>query len=220
MKECAYVERSLNIGPADRGVALPDRVYRIYETLLSRDEEKNGIEPVRAAPFAERQKALLSTMWGRLRELVSEVISLADNDEIMSAARRFLRENGSADPELRKQVKFLSEAITRVQRVGDFAFASETVTQEGLAEHIKRIRNDYCKGTMRDTLNRFLPQPAGPRRAHIRVPEPLAMHDFQDAPADAMAEIRCRMQAALDGVNDQLRAGGSLRIYPNPFRRR
>ena len=36
-------------------------------------------------------------------------------------------------------------------------------TQEGLAEHIKRIRNDYCKGTLRDTLNRFVPQPAGPR---------------------------------------------------------
>ena len=59
-----------------------------------------------------------------------------------------------------------------------FAFAGETITQEGIAEHLKRIRNDYCEGSLRDTLNRFVPQPAGPRRAIIRVPEPLGLHDF------------------------------------------
>ena len=114
-------------------------------------------------------------------------------------------------------MKSLSEAIARVRRVGDFAFAGETVTQEELAEHIKRIRNDYCKGTMRDTLNRFLPQPAGPRRAIIRTTEPLAMHEFHDTPAEAMAEIRRRMQAALDRINEELRKGGALRTYSNPF---
>ncbi|NGO53412.1 hypothetical protein [Allomesorhizobium camelthorni] len=216
MKECAYVERSLKIEPAPRSVALPDRVYRIYETLLSRDEEKHGVESDGRAPFADRQEALLSAMHDRLCELLPETASPASRGEIMRNARRFLREN-SADPELRKQVKSLSDAISCVQRVGDFAFASKTVTQEGIAEHIKRIRNDYCKGTMRDTLNRFLPQPAGPRRAHIRAPEPLAMHDFQGAPGEAMAEIRRRMQAALDEINDGLRASGSLRFYPNPF---
>jgi hypothetical protein len=212
MKECAYVERSLKMEPAARSVDLPDRVYRIYETLLSRDVEKSGIEPNRA-PFAVRQAVLLAAMRDRLRELLPEAVSQASGDDIMRIARRFLRETGSADPELRKKVKSLSEAIARVERVGDFAFMSETVTQEGLAEHIKRIRNDYCKGTMRDTLNRFLPQPAGPRRAHIRVPEPLAMHDFQGTPADAMAEIRRRMQAALDEINKGLR----LKTYRNPF---
>jgi hypothetical protein len=215
MGECAYVERSLRIEPARRSLALPDRVYRIYETLLSRDEEKYDLKPDRKVPFAERQEALLSAMHDRLCELLPEPVP-SSRDEVMRCARRFLRES-AADPELRKQVKLLSEAMARVQRVGDFAFASETVTQEGIAEHIKRIRNDYCKGTMRDTLNRFLPQPAGPRRAHIRTPEPLAMHDFQGAPGEAMAEIRRRMQAAVDEINDGLRAGGVLRTYSNPF---
>jgi hypothetical protein len=215
MKECAYVERSLKIEPASRSIALPDRVYRIYETLLSRDEEKNGVE-ADGAPFAERQEALLSVMHDRLCELLPEAVP-SNRDEKMRSARRFVRENSSADPELRRQVKSLSETVTRVQRIGDFAFADEMVTQEGIAEHIKRIRNDCCKGTMRDTLNRFLPQPAGPRRAYIRAPEPLAMHQFEGTRADAMAEIRRRMQAALDEINDGLRASGSLRFYPNPF---
>ncbi len=216
-KECAYVERSLKMEPAARSVALPDRIYGIYETLLSRDEEKSCIESNRVAPYAGRQDVLLSTMYRLLRDLLPEAEASPSGDDIMRSARRLLRDSGSADPELRKQVKSLSEAIARLQRVGDFAFSRETVTQEGLAEHIKRIRNDYCKGTMRDTLNRFLPQPAGPRRAHIRVPEPLAMHDFQGRPADAMAEIRRRMQAALDEINDGLRQKDGLKTYRNPF---
>jgi hypothetical protein len=158
-------------------------------------------------------------MHNRLCELLPETVPLS-RDEIMRSARRFLRENSSADPELRKQVKSLSETIMRVQRVGDFAFTSKAVTQEGIAEHIKRIRNDYCKGTLRDTLNRFMPQPAGPRRAHIRVPEPLAMNDYRGTPTEAMAEIRRRMQAALDEINDGLHAGGFSKTFSNPFYRR
>jgi hypothetical protein len=218
MKECAYVERSLRIEPADRSVALPDRVYRLYETLLSRDEEKYGVEPDPAAPFRERQKRVIEAMTGRLCKLLPEPAP-AGSDEILRAGRRFLRE-GSADPELRKEVKSLSDAIARIQRVGNFAFSGETVTQEGLAEHIKRIRNDYCKGTMRDTRNRFLPQPAGPRRAHIRTTEPLAVHEFLGTPAEAMAEIRRRMQAALDGINSGLCQKSGLKTYRNPFHRR
>ena len=89
------------------------------------------------------------------------------------------------------------------------------MTQEELAEHIKRIRNDYCKGTMRDTLNRFVPRPVGPRTAIIRVPEPLAMHEFRGSVEEALVLTRQRMQDALDRINEGLRAGGRLRTYPN-----
>ena len=102
-------------------------------------------------------------------------------------------------------------------RLGDFAFTGETVTQEELAEHIKRIRNDYCKGTMRDTLNRYVPRPAGPRTAHIRVPEALDAASFDGTAEEMMAEIRSLMQAALDTINRGLRAEGQFREYPNPF---
>ncbi len=91
------------------------------------------------------------------------------------------------------------------------------MTQEELAEHIKRIRNDYCKGTLRDTVNRFVPRPAGPRTAIIRVPEAIAMHEFEGSVDDALALLRGRMQEALDGINETLSAGGRFRLYRNPF---
>ncbi|EFG2885874.1 hypothetical protein BO068_005069 [Escherichia coli] len=45
-----------------------------------------------------------------------------------------------------------------------------------------------------------MPQPAGPRVAHIRTPEPLAMHAFAGTAEQATEELRRRMQAALDGI--------------------
>ena len=97
------------------------------------------------------------------------------------------------------QIKSAIDRLALNLRLGAFRFAGETVTQEELAEHIKRIRNDYCKGTMRDTLNRFVPRPAGPRTAIIRVPEPIAMHEFEGSVDEALVLLRRRMQEALDG---------------------
>ena len=96
--------------------------------------------------------------------------------------------------------------------------ASRGLTQEELAEHIKRIRNDHCKGILRDTLNRYVPRPAGPRTAIMRVPEPLAMHEVAGSDDEALALLRERMQEALDGINGMLGAAGRLKAYPNPFR--
>ncbi|TJV42711.1 MAG: hypothetical protein E5Y18_11190, partial [Mesorhizobium sp.] len=76
---------------------------------------------------------------------------------------------------------------------------------------------DYCKGTLRDTVNRFVPQPAGPRCAHIRVPEPLGLHAYPGSVDDALAELHRRMQETITTTVAELEAAGSFIFYPNPF---
>ena len=90
------------------------------------------------------------------------------------------------------------------------------MTQEQAAEHLKRIRNDYCAGTVRDTLNRFVPQPAGPRRVIIRVAEPIAVHDYHGDAVAVTDELRRRLQAALDAINADLARSGEVRGYRIP----
>ena len=133
--------------------------------------------------------------------------------ELLRLARRKLRE-AKTDP-VAPQVKAAIDRLALNLRLGAYAFEGEAVTQEELAEHIKRIRNDHCKGTLRDTLNRYVPRPAGPRTAIIRVPEPIAMHEFEGSAGDALSLLRRRMQEILDGINAS--AGGRFRAYPNPF---
>lgn len=213
-KECAYVERSLKI---DSSVAssLPERVYRIYSILLSRDEQACGLTAEEGAPYAVRQKRMLAELGHRLAEGIAADAGL-DLGEMLRRSRRWLRE-ASAGAEEPKRVRKLAETIQRIQRVGPWAFANQAITQEEIAEHLKRIRNDYCKGTLRDTFNRFIPQPAGPRRAHIRVPEPLGLNAYDGSVDEALAVLRSRMQDAVTRIVTEIEAAGGFISYPNPF---
>jgi hypothetical protein len=219
LAECAYVEGRLKIGAGGSRLPLAERVYRIYALLLAREEDQLGLSADPQARFAERQAAVIASLSLELQRLL-DTGNADDPGELLRLARRRLRDCKSLGPDAIKAVKSPADALARVMRIGSFAFANETVTQEELAEHLKRLRNDYCFGSPRDTLNRFLPQPAGPRRAHVRVPEPLGLHQFAGTVDEALAVIRGRMQAALDAINATLRNQVARPTYPNPFRRR
>ncbi|MEQ1954349.1 hypothetical protein [Mesorhizobium sp. CN2-181] len=215
--ECAYVARRLRIETVGRGATPAERVYAIYEALLARDEEKAGVAVDRSKPVAERLDALIAQLSRRVAGEIGSDASPGSAD-MLRAVRRWLRgsdagmDNGKA-----QAVKANADMLQRLCRLGPFAWASPAMTQEQAAEHIKRIRNDYCSGTFRDTLNRFVPQPVGPRQAIIRVPEPIAVHDFGGDAEALTAELRRRLQGALDDINVDLARAGGLRSYPNPF---
>lgn len=214
-KECTYVEKNLKI---ERNIAasLPERVHHIYATLLSRDEAAYGLVPSECDLYAARQKDLLLELKRRLGERVSVDCDAIDITELLRRSRRWLREN-VGDAESQKQVRTLANTIQRLLRLGPWAWANARITQEEIAEHLKRIRNDYCKGTLRDTINRFVPQSTGPRRAHIRVPEPLGLHAYEGSIDDALAALQFRMQEAVTRTVAELEAGGGFIFYPNPF---
>jgi len=214
LAECGHVEGRLKIA-AGEGLSLPARVYRLYATLLERDEADLGIEPPSQASFAMRHGALAEAISSRLAGLLA--LEAAPSD-LLRLARRWLRENRTAPAAPRIKVEINRLALNH--RLGDFAFTGDRVTQEELAEHIKRIRNDYCKGTTRDTLNRYVPRPVGPRTAIIRVPEPLAVHEFDGTVEEMLALLRTRMQHELDGINKVTSGDGRRRTYPNPFQAR
>ncbi|MFI0845491.1 hypothetical protein [Mesorhizobium sp. IMUNJ 23232] len=215
--ECAYVEQRLRIENAARHASPAERVYAIYEALLARDEEKAGVIADRSQPVARRPETLIAKLSERLASQIGAA-DLSSNSELQRAARRWLRTSDeSRDDTAAQAVKVSADMLQRLCRLGPFAWASETMTQEQAAEHIKRVRNDYCLGTFRDTLNRFVPQPVGPRRAIIRVPEPIAVHDCGGDAEALTAELRRRLQSALDDINADLRKAGGPRGYPNPF---
>ena len=133
---------------------------------------------------------------------------------MLRLARRKQRE-AKTDPAARRSNPPSTDGAQCAPR--PICFPGETVTQEDLAEHVKRIRNDYCKGTLRDTLNRYVPRPAGPRTAIIRCPKPIAIHEFEGSVEEALTLLRGRMQEALDGINSALAVSGRLTTYANRF---
>lgn len=209
IRECAYVEQRLRI-LTPKGISLAQRVYLIYSTLLTRDELSLGLTGGESAPFAHRRRLAISAVTLKLAAMLET--KEPDPTELQRLARRKSRalagESAEAD-----ELKRLAAMLTRLGRVGSFAFESPDISQEEIAEHLKRIRNDYCGGTLRDSFNRFVPQPAGPRRAIVRVVEPIALHTWRGTAEEAMERARTGMQNELNRINSAL----SPRMSPNPF---
>lgn len=130
---------------------------------------------------------------------------------------------GVGDP--RASIRALVSDMRRIQRFRPALYPGEDMTQEQIAESIKRLRYDYCSGTWRDSLNRFVPQPDGPRIAHIRVPEPIDVNALlrkePDTPglrSATLSQLRDRMQTALDGLAREITRHPRTPRYRNPFR--
>ena len=68
-----------------------------------------------------------------------------DSDELLRLARRKLRDKAGADADAAKQMKAPPTGWRRICGSAHFAFAGETVTQEDLAEHLKRIATTIAK---------------------------------------------------------------------------
>lgn len=214
LRECAYVERRLRIG-SPAAATLPERVFDIYRTVLRRDAERLDLGVPEAATFGRWHHGMLGRLCAMLGDRPAD--GAFDAEGVLRRARRELRglAKGSAE---HRRLKDLSDCLAVSLRLaGSWAFSNETITQEEIAEHIKRLRNDYCKGTLRDTLNAFVPQPAGPRTAHIRVPEPIAVHAHEGSEGRLMEELRSRMQATIDDMLADPKINGRFVSYPNPF---
>ena len=220
-KELDYVEKSLELPVTSHSIGLAQRLYNAYDALLARDETKYGIHPT-SAPFFERQDTLIAKLLVMLGDALdergAEPARHDSTDEQIRRGERWLR-SVDRKSELAKPVQKLVRNLRLLGRFGANIYTDELLTQEHIAESIKRIRNDYCAGTTRDTVNNFLPQPAGPRTAHIRIPEPLdvsALMATTSVPA-MIDDLRARMQIALDEINRELAAKGNVITYPNVF---
>jgi hypothetical protein len=192
------------------GASPAQRVFLIYSALLTRDEMALGLTGGESAPFRERQKLVVAEVTAKMAAILG--LDAGAGADWQRLARRRLRELDRKS-EAAGELKRLSEMLFRASRVGQFAFQNPEMSQEEVAEHIKRIRNDCCSGTFRDTFNAFVPQPVGPRRAVLRIAEPIAVHEWRGTAEEAMAELRRRMQTKLDAIN----AGLSPRTEKNPF---
>lgn len=213
--ECAYVERKLKIENGKTKREITARVYHIYLTLLERDEKKWDISIPANPSFRERQLLLIKTLREKLCQAIHDSYIPQENELLLRGARRWLRENKTDS--LRDHVRDLVKTIARHESLGEYAFKKDDITQEELAEHLKRIRRDYCKGTLKDTLNAFVPQAAGARTAYIRVPEPFALHTKEGEKLE-LEHIRKTMQDTLDGINAEIETHGGFIKFENPFR--
>ncbi len=170
------------------------------------------------SPLKEKRDRLAARLGSLLEGWLADSETDRDPAVLVQLVKRRAREAGKKDlPETLVATK-QAERLSLVLRLGDFAFGNPEITAEEVAEHLKRLRNDWCKGSLRDTINKFIPQPVARRHAHVRVVDPVEVHGGEDAAA-VMVQVRLAMQAALDGINEELAGKPGRVIWPNPLYR-
>lgn len=155
---------------------------------------------------------MLGAITAKVRSLIGSLPAKEDNPiadmrAVERAASRWLRNNPSTDVD-QKLVRSLLRTGERLLHLTPEMYRAARMTQEQIAENCKRLRADYCTGTLRDTISRFVPRPVGPRVAYMRVPEHIDVRRaWREASTDEskrsaiLDALRQRMQTALDTIN-------------------
>lgn len=231
-REMAHVEDALGLEIA--AAPLADRILSAYRALLLRDAERFGLARPPDASFGEQQRHVLVRMADRLREALAlsietDVAGPADPEPrlrpLLRAADRALRQGEASPGEVRTEAKRLLDTMRKILRFRPSLYPGRELTQEHLAESIKRLRGDYCSKTLADRIDKMVPRPAAPRIAHIRVPEAIDVgaalgtaSELSEAETDALVgQLRARMQATLDEIVAAVSRAPRTRPVDNGF---
>jgi hypothetical protein len=216
MGESAYVERRLKLDGVT-GSNPAERVHAIFQRLFDREAVNAGADGWSYdAPLKIKRERLAARLATILEGWLGDGESGRDAAVVAQLVKRKAREADRKDlPETRTASK-QADKLSLVLRLGDFAFERSEITAEQVAEHLKRLRNDWCKGSLRDILNKFVPQPVARRHAHIRFLEPVEVHGGED-PAHLMGLVRHAMQDALNDINAELATRAGRMVWPSPF---
>ncbi len=214
LKECAYVENSLKLGKGE-GANPAERVHSIFHRLFDREAEKLSLLAMPNLALQAKRDAIEAAAVLQLEGWLGDGILGRDAAVTIQQVRRKVRAEGKELSGETKTAQRLADRLALVRRLGDFAFEKPKITQEEVAEHLKRLRNDWCKGTWRDAANQFIPQPVARRHAHVRILEPVEVNICDD-PAHLMGLVRHAMQTALDEINGGLEKAGRV-AWANPF---
>ena len=198
-RESAHVERSLGLPPGDR-LALEERFAALQTGLLASRASALGLpappDPRGAGYFAAQEAAEAAVA----RELRSRGARVEhDPARIMHRARRAARPESSREHELQIE-------LWRLAGFPRALYDTPGLSQEAIAENLKRLRSALVTATWGDGLHNLAPRPAGPRIAHVRAPEPIAVHAAFAAGGDAAAARKSLLAALADRLQSTLGA--------------
>lgn len=221
-QELDYVEQRLTL-PSSHALDSPAaRLYAAYDALLRRDEARWSLSN-NGRPYFERHRTLLAFLSAaldqRLDSLEASPARDAGVEALIRRGERWMREAPNPHPAY-KDMRDMVRTLRQLCRMRPEIYRSPSLSQENVAEGIKRIRNDYCLSTRRDMMNKFMPVPAGPRVAIIRVPEAIEVVPDSGTARTLTDDLRRRMQFKLDEINAEIGQMTKCIRYPNPFRSR
>jgi hypothetical protein len=209
--EMQHIERYLGLRESD-AVNVVERFRALQEGILLRQMHAFGFDHtwVAGLDFFARQDAFRD--W--LMEDLETRYTIERCDSIERLLARYKR---AIPPELKSDRAKVEEAM----RLGGFSrdvYARKPLTQEQIAESLKRHRATLVRRGFRNVLHNFLPTPFGPRFVHVRVPEPILV-DPSRAAREGAEYARVLLAMTHERMQGMLRAHDDRECDARPARR-
>jgi hypothetical protein len=194
--EMAHIERYLGLDGAET-VNVAERFRALQEGILLRQMHAFGFEPgwVAGLDFFARQDAF--------RDWLIEDLETRYTVERCESVERLLTRYKRAIP---RELKSDRGKVDEAMRLCGFtreSYARKPLSQEQVAESLKRHRATLVRRGWKNALHNYLPSPLGPRIVHVRVPEPILVDPIRAAREGAeyvrvlLAMTQERMQGML-----------------------
>lgn len=223
-REMAHIEEALRLGDG-RTLSVERRFEALQWAILHRRRETFGfLGPANqsALPphdFFEAQ----STFSALLLDILESRFGAQEGplESRLRGLRRAIRMQWDQDPESVRLDRRRLKEIERLRHFQRSVFDKEKISQEEIAATLKQIRGALLPA---EAVRNMVPIAVAPRIAHLRVVEPFEVverfaqgGDESAAKESMLAELRARMQAALDALGKTLDAKRPVKPQPNPL---
>jgi hypothetical protein len=138
--------------------------------------------------------------------------------------RRAIRKRAQGDPEGARRDRALLAEWQRLVSFDPALYDTPTLTQEQVAETLKRLRTALVTRGLRNAIHNLLPVAVAPRVVHVRVPEPIdvdaarsASEDEAATRAGLLALHRSRLQEGVDAIRAAIAPVVDRHRLPNPL---
>lgn len=220
-REIATIANALDL-PAATG-SVERRFAAMLGALLARQSERLGL-PAPAidaatpgAGYFPAQRAALAAL--RLALAASHGPLDDDPTRAQHQLRKSIRARAAADPAGARRDRARLAELQRLNGLDPALYDRPTLAPERVAEILKCIRTSIVTRGMANAWHNLIPVAVAARDAHVRVPEPLAVHealgDEAETKARLLGELRARLQRGVDTLRDAFAPADRERERPN-----
>jgi hypothetical protein len=232
--ELGRIEKKLGFA-TDRTAKLSDRFFSLQQRILAKHlkafEVQVADQEITPANFFAIQKSAQTELMQRLAQiygpregdLSAQLRSYEKEIKLLRPADREAQDEAS-----KKRYKEETALVAEIRRLDTFledVYGTALLTQEQIAESLKRIKRDLVQFTTLDGIRTVLPVAAGWRKVILRCGDPINVRErLQSHQGDVKAlsdelvkEFHRRMQSKLDELIAESRKVTDAFAVANPF---
>lgn len=213
-KEISYIEKELNL-MSTQSNTLENRISLVFKHTFEKIVNKYNMD-IHFENVIQYHNEILNELTKKLALKTNTILTDEKtnikilNKKVKELDKHMFKEEHKMNQEIKKLVEF------------DFSyFNGFYLTQENMAELLKKIRIQYCTKGIWNMIHKFVPTPIAARTAFIQVPDAICLNELvhkgnkETIREQALAIMKNRMQQSLDDINTKLLNSGKVIRYKN-----